>query len=92
MRIMDSMKIKEFLNKIKPLGYSWEYTGGLCGFPTDLSILCKGKPDIAVGLDWKNLIDTKKDGDIVNDPGTGGTNPSASRAEGKSELDLSFLD
>ena len=34
----------------------------------------------------------KKDGDIVNDPGTGGTNPSASRAEGKSELDLSFLD
>ena len=63
MRIMDSMKVKEFLNKIKPLGYSWEYTGGLCGFPTDLSILCKGKPDVVVGLDWKNLTDTKKDGD-----------------------------
>lgn len=65
MRIMDSMKVKEFLNKIKPLGYSWEYTESLCEFPTNLSILCKGKPDIAVGLDWKNLTDTKKDGDIV---------------------------
>ena len=39
----------------------------------------------------------KKDGDIVNVPRTGGTNPPASRApasraERKSELDLSFLD
>lgn len=67
---MDSMKVKEFLNKIKPLGYSWEYTGSLCGFPTDLSILCKGKPDITVGLDWKNLTDTKKDGDIVTNEET----------------------
>ena len=59
------MKVKEFLDKVKPLGYSWEYTGDLCGLPTDLSILCKGKPDITVGLDWRNLADTKKDGDIV---------------------------
>ena len=59
------MKVKEFLDKVKPLGYSWKYIGGLCGLPTYLRILCEGKPDIAVGLDWKNLADTKKYGDIV---------------------------